>query len=109
VRAYLGIEALRLGSRLLTEIDVDDEALHSEVPVLAIQPLVENAIKHGVAPRRSAGFVRLRIRKNGERITVEISNSGSFPTPERNPLRNPVSNTRREGVGMANVRRRLAL
>ena len=48
VRAYLEIEQLRLGSKLHTEIDVDDDALQTEVPVLSIQPLVENAVKHGV-------------------------------------------------------------
>lgn len=106
VRAYLEIEKLRLGAKLLTEIDVDDDVLQAEVPVLSIQPLVENAVKHGVAPSRSAGFVRLSIRKDGGRkdaaaITVEISNSGAF--------REPTRGAGREGVGLANVRRRLAL
>ena len=101
VRAYLEIEALRLGPKLHTEIDVDDEALLNEVPVLSIQPLVENAVKHGVAPRRHGGFVRLSVRKRAETIRVEISNSGAF--------REPARAAGREGVGLANVRRRLAL
>ncbi|HTA45439.1 MAG TPA: histidine kinase [Bryobacteraceae bacterium] len=101
VRAYLEIEQLRLGPKLSTEIDVDDAALQAEVPVLSIQPLMENAVKHGVAPRRTPGFVRLQIRKDGEAVTVEISNSGSF--------REPLRGRRREGVGLKNVRRRLAL
>jgi two-component system sensor histidine kinase LytS len=101
VRAYLEIEELRLGPKLRTEIDVDGEVLQAEVPVLSIQPLVENAVKHGVAPRRSAGFVRLRIWKDAETITVEVSNSGAF--------REPTRTAGREGVGLANVRRRLAL
>jgi two-component system LytT family sensor kinase len=101
VRAYLEIEQLRLGSKLSTEIDVDDAALQAEVPVLSIQPLIENAVKHGVAPRRTPGFVRLQIRKEGEAVTVEISNSGVF--------REPARGGRREGVGLKNVRRRLAL
>jgi hypothetical protein len=101
VRAYLEIEELRLGPKLHTEIDVDGEVLQVEVPVLSIQPLVENAVKHGVAPRRSAGFVRLRIGKNAETITVEVSNSGAF--------RETTRGAGREGVGLANVRRRLSL
>lgn len=101
VRAYLEIEKLRLGPKLLTEIDVDDDVLQAEVPVLSIQPLVENAVKHGVAPSRSAGFVRLSIRKDAAAITVEVSNSGAF--------REPTRGADREGVGLANVRRRLAL
>jgi len=105
VRAYLEIEELRLGSRLRTEIDVDDDALQAEVPVLSIQPLVENAVKHGVAPRRDAGFVRLSIRRNEGSIRIEISNSGTF----REPAHEQNQQTGREGVGLANVRRRLAL
>jgi two-component system, LytTR family, sensor kinase len=101
VRAYLEIEQLRLGPKLRTEIEVDDELLQMVVPVLSIQPLMENAVKHGVAPRRLAGFVRLLISKAGETITVEISNSGTF--------REPAPEDIREGVGLANVRRRLTL
>jgi two-component system LytT family sensor kinase len=101
IRAYLEIEQLRLGDKLRTEIDVDDSALRAEVPVLSIQPLVENAIRHGAASRPEGGFVRLCIRNYGERIMVEISNSGSFR--ETSPDRGG------NGVGLANVRRRLAL
>jgi hypothetical protein len=101
VRAYLEIEELRLGGKLVTEIDVDESALRAEVPVLSIQPLVENAVKHGVASRPGGGFVRLSIRNGDGRIKVEICNSGEFrePSPSREP----------KGVGLANVRRRLAL
>jgi len=105
VRAYLEIEQLRLGPKLQTEIEVDDELLEIEVPVLSIQPLMENAVKHGVAPRRLGGFVRLLISKEGEMLTVEIANSGTFREPPRDDLRDES----RAGVGLANVRRRLAL
>jgi LytS/YehU family sensor histidine kinase len=102
VRAYLEIEELRLGSKLRSEIEVDDEALQAEVPVLSIQPLVENAIKHGVAVRHSPGFVRIRIKRHAEEISVEISNSGTFCKAAGGESEN-------NGVGLANVRRRLAL
>src|SRR5262249_52296022 len=49
VRAYLEVEQLRLGERLHVEIQMDDSALNVPIPVLSVQPLVENAIKHGVA------------------------------------------------------------
>jgi two-component system, LytTR family, sensor kinase len=101
VRAYLEIEELRLGSKLATEIDVDDAALRAEVPVLSIQPLVENAVKHGVASRPGSGLVRLSIHKSDDRITVEVYNSG--------PFREPAPDGEQNGVGLANVRRRLAL
>jgi hypothetical protein len=101
VRAYLDIEQLRLGRKLVTEIDVDESVLRAEVPVLSIQPLVENAVKHGVASRPGGGFVRLSIQNRDGRIQVEICNSGEFrePSPGREP----------KGVGLANVRRRLTL
>ncbi len=101
VRAYLEIEELRLGAKLISEIEVDDEALQAEVPVLSIQPLVENAIKHGVAVRQSPGFVRIRIKRHSDEISVEISNSGAFGEAADEGANN--------GVGLANVRRRLAL
>jgi len=101
VRAYLEIEQLRLGSKLSAQIDVEDSALQAEVPVLSIQPLVENAVKHGVAGRAGNGFVRLRIRVVEEAVRVEVSNSGSFQAE--------TEGSRGTGVGLANVRRRLAL
>ena len=76
VRAYLEIEELRLGPKLRTEVDADPPALHATIPLLSIQPLVENAVKHGVASRMGAGFVHLKIRRTGEAVSVEVSNSG---------------------------------
>lgn len=101
VRAYLEIEQLRLGSRLCAQIEVDEKALHADVPALSIQPLVENAVKHGVAGRPGFGFVRLRIQTNDNSVRVEVTNSGAFQ-----PRRTNHSGT---GVGLENVRRRLAL
>lgn len=101
VRAYLEIEQLRLGSKLRSEIDVGEDVLQAEVPVLSIQPLVENAVKHGVARGQAPGFVRLRVRRLAEAISIEISNSGAFGEPAEAAAGN--------GVGLANVRRRLAL
>ncbi len=101
VRAYLEIEQLRLGSRLTVEMDVDKSALQAEVPVLSIQPLVENAVKHGAAATAAGGFVRLRIHAWDKTVLVEVSNSGAFrPDP---------AETRGTGVGLANVERRLLL
>ncbi len=101
VRAYLEIEVLRLGSRLRTEFEVDESLLFEKVPVLSIQPLVENAVKYGVAGRHGSGFVRVSIQKQEATIVVAVSNSGSF--------RQPARGHEGHGIGMANVRRRLAL
>jgi hypothetical protein len=96
VRAYLEVEQGRLGSRLTVEMDVDGAALEISIPVLSIQPLVENAIKHGVARRAGPGYVRVRVRSCAD-LRVTVSNSagdGADPGP---------------GVGLQNVRRRLEI
>jgi two-component system, LytTR family, sensor kinase len=101
VRAYLEIEELRLGPKLRTEIDIDHAAVHASIPVLSIQPLVENAVKHGVASRMGTGFVRLTIKSHADSLSVEVANSGECDVQT---LTNPA-----RGIGLTNVRRRLAL
>src|ERR1017187_10417291 len=76
--AVLEIEELRLGPKLQTKVDADPTALRVTIPLLSIQPLVENAVKHGVASRMGAGFVHLKIRMDGETVSVEVSNSGMW-------------------------------
>lgn len=98
VRAYLEIEELRLGSKLETQVEVDPSALGVTIPLLSIQPLVENAVKHGVASRMGAGFVHLKIRIAGDAVSVEVSNSGEWDQSQSG-----------RGIGLTNVRRRLEL
>ncbi|HEY2014862.1 MAG TPA: histidine kinase, partial [Bryobacteraceae bacterium] len=62
VRAYLEVEQYRLGNRLEMEIQVDDAALEVPIPVLSIQPLVENAIKHGLSLRTEPGYILIQAR-----------------------------------------------
>jgi LytS/YehU family sensor histidine kinase len=101
VRAYLEIEELRLGPKLRTELRVEDAVSQTMIPLLSIQPLVENAVKHGVAARMGNGFVRLTIRAGEEGVTVEVENSGEC---DERMLSAPGA-----GIGLSNVRRRLAL
>ncbi|MGA3026083.1 MAG: histidine kinase [Bryobacteraceae bacterium] len=105
VRAYLEIEELRLGPRLHSELAIDESALHAAIPMLSIQPLVENAVKHGVAPRVGSGFVRLAIRADAGGVFVEVVNSGECDARilENQGGENP------GGIGLSNVRRRLTL
>mgnify|MGYP001290348627 CR=1 FL=1 len=76
VRAYLDIEQTRFGERLALEWDVPTaEQLDLQVPALVLQPLVENAIQHGIAPAHEAGQVSVRATREGENIRIEIGNT----------------------------------
>jgi hypothetical protein len=97
VRAYLEVEQSRLGDRLSVQVEVEDAVLPVTIPVLSIQPLVENAIKHGVAMRTEPGFVRIAAVHDGDGLLVTVENSGA-------PRARGASGT---GVGLENVRRRL--
>jgi two-component system, LytTR family, sensor kinase len=99
VRSYLEIEQLRIGDRLRVEFDVDEAALHVPVPVLSVQPLVENAVKHGVAPSADPGYVHVRIQLHGRELRISVENSNSHATAD-------VTST---GMGLQNVRRRLEI
>ncbi|HVW11668.1 MAG TPA: histidine kinase [Bryobacteraceae bacterium] len=100
VRAYLAIEELRLGARLRCAIDLDPDVLHASIPLLSVQPLIENAVRHGVAPRGEPGFVRLEIRRGSIGLTIRVSNSGECDLARL---------TGASGIGLNNVRRRLEL
>jgi LytS/YehU family sensor histidine kinase len=99
VRAYLEVEQLRLGDRLQVEFQVDDVTLNVPVPVLSVQPLVENAVKHGVAPSPEPGYVHVRIKLRGNELRVTVENSSNKATLD-------VAST---GTGLQNVRRRLEI
>jgi hypothetical protein len=100
VRAWLAIEELRLGPRLRCAIDADPDVLHASIPLLSIQPLIENAVRHGVAARGEPGFVRLEIRRDGQSLAIRVSNSGECELARL---------TDSSGIGLTNVRRRLEL
>ena len=104
VLAYLDIERLRLGPRLQTAIRVDKEAEQALIPVLSIQPLVENAIKHGVSTSADEGWVRLTATVTSGSLTVLVEDSGPGPRSIKDPEQRPGG-----GLGLANVTRRLQL
>ena len=97
VDRYLGIERVRFGERLAIDRTVDADAAVCLVPPLLLQPLVENAIKHGVADRVEGGTVRIAARRADGRLTIEVENGLDPEAPSR----------RGEGLGLENVRRRL--
>ncbi len=101
VRSYLEIESLRIGPKLRIEIDVDSAAQRASIPVLSVQPLVENAVKHGIATQPHGGTVRVMARIEEGRLAVQVSDTGPGFGPEHK--------NGGAGVGLENVRHRLRL
>jgi len=77
VRAYLDVERIRLGSRLAVRFDIEDAARGVLVPPFLLQPIVENAVKHGVAPYQRPGFVAVNARVQDGRLHVAVVDSGA--------------------------------
>jgi sensor histidine kinase YesM len=97
VRCYLSIQEARFGERLGVSIDVAPDCSAVRVPRLILQPLVENAIQHGIAPRPAGGRVWISARRRQDHVVVSVENDGEG-------LRREAA----EGIGLANTRARLA-
>jgi signal transduction histidine kinase len=76
VEAYLRVEQARFGERLCVEIDIDPTVRAEQVPAMSIQPLVENAIKHGVSVVERRGEIRIRACRDSGRLRVEVTDNG---------------------------------
>jgi two-component system LytT family sensor kinase len=101
VHAYLDIERARFEERLDVEIEVDDDLRAIHVPPFLIQPLVENAIKHGIAPSRDGGRIAVSALVREDALVISVRNTGS----STNEVAMAIG--RREGVGLANLEARL--
>ncbi len=101
VTAYLEIERLRLGPRLNTTIEVDENCKQTPIPILSIQPLVENAIKHGISASAGESWLKVTVKAIADEMTVTVEDSGAGPSEK--PM------VKGAGVGLANVTRRLQL
>lgn len=99
IQAYLDIERVRFGSRLAVAIDASEAARRVEVPPLVLQPLVENAVRHGIAPHARDGTVALHASLNGgRRLHIDLRDSGDGATDDA---------LNEGGLGIALTRRRL--
>jgi hypothetical protein len=97
IRTYLGVEKIRFGARLSFEIDVEENCERCLLPPLLLQPLIENAIKHGISGLTEGGVIGVRARANERFLRLTVENN--FDTGYRA--------LRRSGIGLANVRSRL--
>jgi two-component system, LytTR family, sensor kinase len=98
VEKYLEIEKARFAERLQVQVDVPQELLRARVPSLILQPIVENAVKHGIAKRLQGGAIGIRAGRVNGTLTLSVFNEGpEFPV-----------NWERTGIGLENVRERLA-
>lgn len=101
IGAYIGIEQKRFGERLRVEQSVPKELLRALVPALVLQPLVENAIRHGIEPRRGPGTVWIEAKLDDKHLHLIVRDNGrGLPPGEAN-------NSGRRGIGLANARARL--
>jgi len=97
VRSYLEIQAVRLGGRLRWDIQVAPELRGIELPPLLLQPLVENAVRHGLEPKPGGGTVTVRGGRRGDRLELEVADTGLGMSEASPP-----------GVGLSNVRARVS-
>ena len=97
---YLDIEKARLGQRLKVDMRIGAGVLPALVPPLLLQPLVENAIRHGIAPRMEGGTLALHIERQHDGLRIELRNDGAASNGGE-------SNGRSNAVGLSNVRQRL--
>jgi two-component system LytT family sensor kinase len=100
LQKYLEIEQTRFGSRLSVTTHVEVSVLDALVPNLLLQPLVENAIRHGIAPHVRPGSITIEAEQRSGRLHLRVRDSGDGPPPDRLTALN-------HGVGLANTRARL--
>jgi signal transduction histidine kinase len=98
---YLEIERTRFGDRLSVQLDIEPETLDAQVPNLLLQPLVENAIRHGIAPTVGGGRLEIVSRRKGGRLWLVIRDNGQGLSEAK------LSAFNTKGVGLANTRSRL--
>ena len=107
VRAYLDLEQARFGSRLQCRIQVDPAACDARIPTLAVQTLVENAVKHGVAAIRGTGIIEVEALRRSDSLEIRVLDNGpGFSEEGAGASREPKTSS--SGFGLRNVRERLA-
>lgn len=99
LRCYLDIQQVRFQDRLSTHLDVANDALHAAVPNLILQPLVENALRHGLLAKAAPGLLRVAGYRDGDALVLQVDDDGLGLPPAGAS----------EGIGLTNTRTRLAM
>jgi LytS/YehU family sensor histidine kinase len=99
LRRYFDIECIRFQDRLKVEYDIEPKCLRALVPSLVLQPLVENAMKHGISKDASARLLRISAARDGTRLILTVYNDGP-PLPKDDATLN-------NGIGVQNTTARL--
>jgi len=94
---YIGIEKVRFEERLRVEQDVASNTLQAEVPNMILQPVVENAIRHGIGNKAAGGKIKIAARRVDDRLLITVTDDGTTPVQAKNGA----------GIGLANTRARL--
>jgi len=101
IGAYLSIEQKRFGARLQLERSVPDELMKALVPALILQPLVENAIRHGIEQQRGPGLILIQAKQENKHLHLTVRDNGrGLPGADLN-------SSERRGIGLANTQARL--
>ena len=98
IKAYLNIQKIRMGERLHFKIELPDEVRNHPFPPMLLQPLVENALKHGLEPKMEGGEIMIKAVEENDLLRIEVTDTGlGFSSFEKT------------GVGLGNVRQRIKL
>jgi two-component sensor histidine kinase len=101
IESYLEIEHARFEERLQVKIDVSPDLHRLKIPSLILQPLVENAVKHGISTSKKGGEVKISARLEGQNLMLEVADTGTGVSKEK------LAETRQIGVGLSNIEQRL--
>jgi sensor histidine kinase YesM len=99
IESYLAIQKVRFAERLQVKIETTPEAMDGLVPCFLLQPIIENAIQHGIAPRAAGGFIQTSVKRIGATLWMQVKDNGCGPDG---------SGVKGHGIGMQNTRERLA-
>lgn len=99
---YLEIERIRFQNRLVTRMDLGEQTLDAQVPNLILQPIVENAIRHGIAPRSTPGLIEIEAKQHNGTLRIQVRDNGPGLSEHRTS-----DNLFKKGLGLANTETRL--